>query len=146
MAILTYLLKGSIEKSCAGDKIYRAMNKLVEEIIERAIEAGGFDNLSGSGEPLDLDAFPHQEADLALAYKLLKDNGFSLPWIEMGQCIEADLAKARAAAEQDQDFNRFETDLQLINAAIRDYNLAVPLLQFQKSLIDLEEEVRRLGG
>lgn len=52
----------------------------IEEIIQEAMQSGDFDNLPGRGQPLRLEKNPYAE-DKELAYKLLKDNDYTLPWI-----------------------------------------------------------------
>jgi DnaJ family protein C protein 28 len=53
---------------------------IAEEAIEEAMRAGAFDNLPGSGKPLTLINNPFA-AGTELAYQLLKDNQYTLPWI-----------------------------------------------------------------
>lgn len=52
----------------------------IEEIIQEAMQSGDFDNLPGRGKPLRLEKNPYAE-DKELAYKILKDNDYTLPWI-----------------------------------------------------------------
>ena len=56
-------------------------NSLIDDIINEARDDGKFDNLTGEGKPLDLEENPYAD-DKQLAYKLLKDNDFTLPWID----------------------------------------------------------------
>jgi len=53
---------------------------LAEEAIEEAIRSGVFDNLPGRGKPLNLLTNPYAPGT-ELAYQLLKDNQYTLPWI-----------------------------------------------------------------
>lgn len=53
---------------------------LAEEAIEKAMRAGVFDNLPGRGKPLNLINNPYAPGT-ELAYQLLKDNQYTLPWI-----------------------------------------------------------------
>jgi hypothetical protein len=53
---------------------------LAEEAIEEAIRSGAFDNLPGRGKPLTLINNPYAPGT-ELAYQLLKDNQYTLPWI-----------------------------------------------------------------
>jgi len=69
----------------------------IEEIIQKAMQEGAFDNLPGKGQPLDLDDNPHLDPEWQLAYHLLKENGYAPEFIEKRQIIELELAKARAA-------------------------------------------------
>src|SRR5260370_35326981 len=64
----------------------------VEEQIREAQVRGEFDNLPGSGKPLDLDS--NQFAgDKALAYSMLKQNGFAPPEIELAKEIRSESEK-----------------------------------------------------
>ena len=68
----------------------------IEEHLRKAIEEGKFDNLPGKGKPLHLDeANPHADPEWELAYHMLKECGFSLPWIETIHEIEKDIDAAR---------------------------------------------------
>ncbi len=66
-----------------------AWETVVDRIIREAMERGEFDNLRGAGKPLKLDDNPFA-GDWELGFHLLKQNGFTLPWIELGREIEAD--------------------------------------------------------
>jgi DnaJ family protein C protein 28 len=52
----------------------------MDEVIEEAMRSGSFDNLPGRGKPLKLNNNPHAPGT-DLAYQLLKDNDYTLPWI-----------------------------------------------------------------
>ena len=51
-------------------------NKIAEEKIREAMENGEFDNLSGRGKPLDMDAYFATPPHLRLGYSVLKSGGF----------------------------------------------------------------------
>jgi len=53
---------------------------VMDEVIEEAMRSGAFDNLPGRGKPLKLNDNPHAPGT-DLAYQLLKDNDYTLPWI-----------------------------------------------------------------
>ncbi len=53
---------------------------LAEEAIEEAMRSGAFDNLPGRGKPLNLVTNPYAPGT-ELAYQLLKNNEYTLPWI-----------------------------------------------------------------
>jgi hypothetical protein len=62
----------------------------VEQMIEEAMEQGLFDNLPGRGKPLDLsdEDNPFVPRDMKLAYRMLRQHGFVLPWIDDRKDIE----------------------------------------------------------
>lgn len=133
---------------------------VVDNKIREAIEAGLFDNLPGEGQPLNLSDNPHEPAAWRVAYKMLHDHGFMLPWISERKEIEEDFEKAvnlltqaykathrvkdpdvwaRADWQKAQD--TFTETVQRLNKRIRDYNLQVPSLSVQRKLIDSETEI-----
>ena len=57
--------------------------KIVEERIKKAQRKGAFDNLEGSGKPLQLPDDHGIPEELRLAYKILKNAGFVPPEIEI---------------------------------------------------------------
>ena len=57
-------------------------DKLVEERIRAAQEAGEFDDLPGAGAPLTFDDDALVPEDLRAAYRLLKNAGFLPPELE----------------------------------------------------------------
>jgi DnaJ-like protein len=52
-------------------------NKLAEEKIKKAAERGDFDDLPGKGKPLELEDDSNVPEDLRLAYKVLKNAGYT---------------------------------------------------------------------
>jgi len=66
-----------------------AYESAVDQILRRAVERGDFDNLPGTGKPLDLEGNP-MEGDWAMAFRILKNAGETLPWIALGKEIDAD--------------------------------------------------------
>ena len=50
--------------------------KGVEELISAAVACGEFDNLPGTGRPLDLDEYFRAPEDLRMVYSILKGGGF----------------------------------------------------------------------
>ncbi len=71
--------------------IYRSK---VEERIRQAQSRGDFDNLEGAGKPLNLeDNF--YAGDKAVAYRLLKQNGFAPHEIELSKEIRSEIEKVQ---------------------------------------------------
>jgi hypothetical protein len=50
---------------------------LAEQKISEAVSRGEFDHLPGAGKPLDLEDDPLVPEDLRVAYRILKNAGFS---------------------------------------------------------------------
>jgi DnaJ family protein C protein 28 len=138
----------------------------IEEHIRRAMEDGKFDDLPGKGKPIKLEDDPHADPAWALAFRMLKEAGYSLPWIETLKEIEADIEAARAGLRQawewrrqaqsegqpvqfihlewERAFMRFQDRVAALNKRIRDVNLEVPNARFQRPMLDVAREVSRV--
>jgi DnaJ family protein C protein 28 len=139
----------------------------IEELLHKAMQDGKFDNLPGKGKPLRLDGSnPYSDPEWELAYKMLKESGYSLPWIETIREIEKDIESARqdlrlawkwrtesiAAsrpgstifAEWDRAQKSFKEKLSTLNKRIRDYNLQTPTARCQRPLLNVEAEIKKL--
>jgi DnaJ homolog subfamily C member 28 len=130
------------------------MNRSVEEQIVEALKAGAFDNLPGQGKPLVFDENPHA-GDMELAFKILKDHGFSLPWIEERNDIWKALEVARLVLQRTWAWYNgtepaerawrkakaaFNEEAARLNQRILSYNLKAPGSSVQLQLIDPEKE------
>ena len=137
----------------------------IDEQIRQAMQRGEFDDLPGKGKPLDLSENPHEDPGWRIAYRILKENGYTLPWIETRRSIELDLEKAVESLAKSWDWRRsatgrrglmhaerewqqtlvsFRERIAGLNQRIRNYNLEVPSDQFQRRPIDAEEEIRKI--
>ncbi len=67
----------------------------IDEIIHEAEERGEFANLKGTGQPLRLDDDQYA-GENAMAYRLLKNNGFAPPEVELAK----EIRKEREQAEK----------------------------------------------
>ena len=139
--------------------------RIVEERIRRAMEEGKFDNLAGKGKPLRLED-EAQDDEWRVAYHILKNGGYTLPWIETAREIDASVQSARQqlsrtwawrqaalqsgwkpsqiSAEWSRALRRFSEQITAINKRIFTYNLEVPSSQFQRRLLNLQAELARL--
>jgi hypothetical protein len=138
----------------------------IEEQIRRAQEEGQFKDLPGKGKPLRLDENPHEDPEWRLAHHILRESGFSLPWIERLREIEADLGAARAALQQAWAWHQsalaqgqpyaqvqaeweraqaaFRTEAARLNQRIGDYNLGAPAHRFQRPKVNAGREIEAL--
>jgi DnaJ family protein C protein 28 len=137
----------------------------IEELMRKAMQEGKFKDLPGKGKPLNLgDDNPHADPEWELAYKMLKDSGYSLPWIETLHEIETELAAARkdlhlawqwyqagknngqspgeVSAQWKRAQQAFREKLTGLNKRIRDYNLQVPQARFQRPALNIEQELQ----
>jgi DnaJ family protein C protein 28 len=139
----------------------------IEELLHKAMEEGKFDNLLGKGKPLRLDENnPYADSDWELAYHIIKESGYTLPWIETLHEIENDLDNARQElllawkwrqtcisndfpkiyvnAEWEGALEVFQEKLEGLNQRIRDYNLKAPNDRFQRPILNFEQEVEKV--
>ncbi len=138
----------------------------IEEHIRKAIEEGQFDNLPGKGKPLKLDENPHEDPEWRLAHTMLKNSGFSLPWIETRREIEEALEKSAsdlyiAWARRGQEMLRhpafesvqdewqraaaaYQQQVAEINKKILVYNLQAPSPRFHLLAINADREIARV--
>jgi len=143
---------------------------LVGALMKKAMEQGEFDNLEGSGQPLDLAENPFEASDLHMVNKILKNAGYAPYWIELNKEINA----LRAQLEQevayfkkysqvilsekrsDWSMRRYEQKkqdfylqtrerLEEISKKILDYNLHCPVSILGKFNFDIAEEMSRIA-
>ncbi len=138
-------------------------DKLVEQKIREAMKEGEFDDLPGTGQPLNLDENPFEDPSLRMAHRLLRNNGFTLPWIAERTEIEAAIDEARAGLARARDelqevrrsrraapqveadhqhfLNAFRRQVADINRRIAAYNLRAPSAAFHRMPLDAEREI-----
>ncbi len=76
-------------------------NKMAEERIKEAMEAGEFDNLPGRGKPVDLDCDASTPAELRMPFKILKNAGVLPPEVELKREIFTLSEEIRAATDEE---------------------------------------------
>ncbi len=140
----------------------------VEELIHEAQERGEFSNLRGSGKPLQLDDNPYA-GDNAMAYHLLKSNGFAPPEVELANEIRKERERVEAKlkrivhqgkslrsrrvppfASEKRAFNsmvekaadEYDTTLRELNSRILTLNLTAPAMMHQ-SMLEVERLVQQ---
>jgi len=140
-----------------------------QSLIEEQIAKIDFANLPGKGRPLDLSTNAYASPEDEMAHRLLKNAGFTLPWIAEGQEIDQALARARQQlqraweryaelrdaqicaghqwieGEWEQAKREFKQQVEQINRQIRDYNLKTPTPALHRLSIHTDEELARLG-
>lgn len=77
-----------------------SIESAIEQRIKEAMARGEFDNLPGSGKPLDLTAYFNTPEDLRMAYSLLKSNNFVPEEVDLMNEI-AELKEKITAASDD---------------------------------------------
>lgn len=124
----------------------------VEERIQKAIEAGQFENLPGKGKRIEWDENPFAPPEWQLAFHLLRSNGFTLPWIETRRELLAEITELRCQMANlreisptdlrwGEESTRIEKQVAELNQRIRRYNISVPLVHFQLPILDCKAEL-----
>jgi hypothetical protein len=116
-------------------------DRIAEEKIQAALQAGQFNGLAGTGQPLDLRENPHEATHERLANQVLKNADILPAWLEDRKAIEADLEKLRQAYPS-LNLDRFQFHLQIetLNRRILAYNLSAPAAGLHLPLLDEEKE------
>ncbi len=121
----------------------------IEDLIQRAIQEGKFSDLPGKGKPLRLDDNPLADPDWQLAYHLLKENGFTLPWLELRQEIQAEIETARLSFKQAWEWRQSAAnDKPPVYRALADkppHSAAEPEAEFQRALRIFGEQIARIN-
>lgn len=138
----------------------------IDDLIKKAIEDGQFKDLQGKGKPLNLDENPHEDPAWRLAHHVLKNSGYSLPWIQTRQEIDEETEKLLSnlkrawewrlkALERKQPYDlvedewrratsRFEQAVEKLNHRIRLYNLEAPSERFQVMPLSALREIEKV--
>ena len=67
----------------------------LDKIMREARERGEFNDLPGKGKPFQWEDESMVPEDQRMANRLLKNNNFTLDWIEMGKELDAEYARLR---------------------------------------------------
>lgn len=138
----------------------------IEEQIRRAIEDGKFDDLPGRGKPINLEDNPFEDPEWRMAYHVLRNSGYTLPWIEARHLLDAELESARAALKRTWDWRQialaesqpapfvlavwdqaaklFRQRIDEYNQHLLTYNLQVPHARFQLPRLNAETEMGKI--
>lgn len=137
----------------------------IDDQIRRAMEEGKFDNLPGKGKPLRLDDDSLEDPAWRTAHRILRNAGYSLPWIETRKQLETEQELAQAElrrawewrqtqpgddperqAEWRRTVNRFQERIAALNKRIFSYNLEAPLESFQMNRLNADRMLAELTG
>ena len=80
------------------------LSRIAENKIREAIARGGFDNLPGAGEPIDLEEYFRTPEHLRMAYSILKSARCLPEEVELMNEIDAldrELGESRTDAERE---------------------------------------------
>jgi hypothetical protein len=140
-----------------------------QSLIEEQIAKIDWSTVAGKGQPLNLERNPYVDQADELAHGLLKNAGYTLPWIEDSRKIDADvaaartqLARAHASYVEARDaeicaghqwiegawlaaVREFREEAARINREIRDFNLKAPSVHLHKFALRIDEELAPYG-
>lgn len=146
----------------------RQYRDYIEEQIQEAVARGEFDNLAGTGKPLNLED-NLQAGDKTSAYRLLKQNGYAPPEIELlkeirgeNERVEQQLNRLRIQARDlrtrrvapfpsekraynnavEKTATAYEEKLRALNRKILTFNLSVPATMHM-TFLDVEKKVQQ---
>ncbi len=133
-----------------------AWRNLVEQRIQDGIERGLFDNLEGTGKPLNLEEDAFVPEDMRMAFRLLRSNGLAPLWVELNKEIRNDierLTRFRAyvhanvneinAIKLDHHRKEYVERIEEINAKILNYNILAPSPQVHFAHLILDDELAK---
>ena len=143
----------------------KGWESLIDQKIREAMAQGEFDNLSGTGQPIDLSENPFEDPDWRMAHRLLRNAGFAPAWIEERKDIDAELEAAKvnltrawkvtqnargseharaAEARWEMALSDFREKMLELNRRIELWNLKAPDIGFHRLRINIEREVQRI--
>lgn len=147
-----------------GDKARRHLptrhwESAVDKQIREAMERGEFDNLQGSGKPLNLEPDQEVPEEMALAFKILKNAGFAPEWIEIDQELRnrreklfepfgrflanPPKVKTESARRREKLSADFRAAAENLNREIDVFNLKAPTPQLHQRRIRIEDELNK---
>jgi hypothetical protein len=100
-------------------KMFTGFYKIIEERIRAAQKKGVFENLEGSGKPLNLEDDRHIPEDLRLAHKILKNADCLPPEIELKKeiaCTEDLLSGMKDTAQKHRTLQKLNYLIMKLNA------------------------------
>jgi len=143
------------------------LDRAIEIIIKNAIDRGVFDNLRGQGKPLNLHENQFVAKEWRMAFSLLEQEGFALPWMEERKEIESVFKRAHEGlartwqwkqeqlakgennplveSEWRQAVARFSETAAALNKKIDAYNLSIPADVFYRPRINPAREIEEIS-
>jgi hypothetical protein len=123
---------------------------MIDRLIRESMERGEFDDLPGSGQPIDLSENPYESPELRTVHRLLKNAGFAPAWIEERKDIEGALERSYATLHRARKLygasdarwlravKEFREHAEELNQRIRVYNLKAPPAAVHRKIIDAD--------
>ncbi|XP_016110646.1 dnaJ homolog subfamily C member 28-like [Sinocyclocheilus grahami] len=143
-------------------KITQAVERLVEDLIQESMARGDFQNLSGTGKPLNkFDHNPYMDPMTHNLNRILIDNGYQPEWIVVQKEIRETIAKMRERLQEvrarlgdpmrhsetlqwKEHCAAFADELGKLNKKVDNFNLIVPLMSRQMVHYSLKRELEKI--
>lgn len=143
-------------------KITQAVERLVEDLIQESMARGDFQNLSGTGKPLNkFDHNPYMDPMTHNLNRILIDNGYQPEWIVAHKEIRETITKMRKRLQEvrarlGEPMRHSETlqwkehcavfadELGKLNKKVDNFNLIVPLMSRQMVHYSLKRELEKI--
>jgi len=144
------------------------LDRAIEVIVQNAMKRGVFDNLQGKGKPLNLHENQLVAKEWRMAFSILEQEGFALPWMEDRKEIEGAFKRACQHLQRTWDWHqeqlargdqsplvesewrqavaRFSETVVELNKKINAYNLAIPADVFYRPRINSAREIDEIMG
>ena len=126
-----------------------SIDRIVDEIIRTAMEAGEFNHLAGFGKPIEWKDNPFTPGEWRMVEDLLKKNDLAYPWMEKRKEIERLIEELRENIRRLLPLS-FDIEVQImeeikaINRKIIDYNLSVPVMRLQRQTLNIENLLKSI--
>lgn len=127
---------------------------LVEQRILDGMERGMFDNLQGTGQPLNLDDDQFVPFEYRMAFRMLKSTGLAPLWVDMNKEIRADIERLHrfrdhihgrwaeiSVIELEHRRAEYAERIAAINSKILSYNIIAPSSHVHLGLLLAHEEM-----
>jgi hypothetical protein len=123
--------------------VLAALERVAEKRINEAIQRGEFDNLPGSGKPLNLKDDRQIPDDLRLAYKILRNADCLPPELELKKEIRTAEELLSSLTDESVKYRQIKK----INYLIMKLNtMRNGLVQWEEKQLYYEKMVDRMGG
>lgn len=131
-------------------------SQLAEKIIQKAMDEGIFEDLSGKGNPLSFEEESGTPPEWRVAFRILKNANLSPRWIELDKEIRIELEEARYQLGQalelfgsegdrwDRAVQQFTLRINQLNDFMKELNLIVPEVRFQRRELRVNEEIEHV--
>ena len=126
--------------------MFTGFYRIIEERIRAAQKKGVFENLEGSGKPLNLEDDRHIPEDLRLAHKILKNADCLPPEIELKKEIERTedlLSGMKDTAQKHRTLKKLNYLIMKLNA-VRDTSIELEMpQQYSHKLVERLETAKK---